>query len=107
MGKYLVELFNKIGKQNGGKASSANDIPLGHPFVYKHLGSMASVGGYKALVDLRQSKDAKGLSHARFVSWLIWRSTYLTRVVSWRNRFYVAVNWATTLMFGKDNSRIG
>ena len=59
MGKYLVELFNKIGKQNGGKASSANDIPLGHPFVYKHLGSMASVGGYKALVDLRQSKVIK------------------------------------------------
>ncbi|GMY37256.1 internal alternative NAD(P)H-ubiquinone oxidoreductase A1, mitochondrial-like [Fagus crenata] len=65
-GKYLVELFNKIGKQNGGKVSSANDIPLGDPFVYKHLGSMASVGGYKALVDLRQSKLADlavGLSY--------------------------------------------
>lgn len=51
-----MELFNKIGKQNGGKALSAKDIPLGGPFVYKHLGSMASVGRYKALVDLRQSK---------------------------------------------------
>lgn len=105
-GKYLLELFNKIGK-HGGKALSAKDIPLGDPFVYKHFGSMASVGRYKALVDLRQSKDAKGLSHAGFVSWLIWRSAYLTRVVSWRNRFYVAVNWATTLVFGRDNSRIG
>ncbi|KAI4312126.1 hypothetical protein MLD38_036974 [Melastoma candidum] len=106
-GKFLMELFNKIGKQNGGKAFSAKDIPLGEPFEYKHLGSMASVGGYKALVDLRQSKDAKGLSMAGFMSWLIWRSAYLTRVVSWRNRFYVAVNWATTLVFGRDNSRIG
>lgn len=107
-GKYLAELFNKkIGKKNGGKALSAKDISLGEPFVYKHLGSMASVGRYKALVDLRQSKDAKGVSHAGFVSWLIWRSAYLTRVVSWRNRFYVAVNWATTLVFGRDNSRIG
>ncbi|XP_059440461.1 internal alternative NAD(P)H-ubiquinone oxidoreductase A2, mitochondrial-like [Corylus avellana] len=106
-GKFLVELFNKIGKQNGGKAFSAKDIPLGDPFVYKHLGSMASVGGYKALVDLRQSKDAKGISLAGFLSWLIWRSAYLTRVVSWRNRVYVAVNWATTLVFGRDNSRIG
>lgn len=50
-----MELFNRIGKE-GGKALSAKDIPLGEPFVYKHLGSMASVGGYKALVDLRQSK---------------------------------------------------
>ncbi|EEC82274.1 hypothetical protein OsI_26495 [Oryza sativa Indica Group] len=29
------------------------------------------------------------------------------RVVSWRNRFYVAVNWATTLVCGRDNIRIG
>jgi NADH:ubiquinone reductase (non-electrogenic) len=56
-----VELFNKIGKHNGGKALSAKDIPLGEPFVYNHLGSMASVGGYKALVDLRQSKVIKRL----------------------------------------------
>lgn len=56
-GKYLAELFNKkIGEQDGGKALSAKDINLGDPFVYKHLGSMASVGRYKALVDLRQSK---------------------------------------------------
>ncbi|KVH96961.1 Pyridine nucleotide-disulfide oxidoreductase, FAD/NAD(P)-binding domain-containing protein [Cynara cardunculus var. scolymus] len=106
-GKYLVELFNnKIGKQNAGKAGSANDLVLGDPFVYKHLGSMASVGRYKALVDLSQSKDAKGVSMAGFVSWLIWRSAYLTRVLSWRNRFYVAINWATTLVFGRDNTRI-
>ena len=50
-----MELFNRIGKE-AGKALSAKDIPLGEPFVYKHLGSMASVGGYKALVNLRQSK---------------------------------------------------
>ncbi|KAF8391402.1 hypothetical protein HHK36_023706 [Tetracentron sinense] len=106
-GKYLVELFNRIGKQNGGKAFSAKDIPLGEPFVYKHLGSMATVGRYKALVDLRNAKDGKGISHAGFVSWFIWRSAYLTRVISWRNRFYVAVNWATTFVFGRDNSRIG
>ncbi|KAK6124413.1 hypothetical protein DH2020_041833 [Rehmannia glutinosa] len=105
-GKFLVELFNRIGKQDAGKALCAKDMPLGDPFVYKHLGSMASVGRYKALVDLRQSKDAKGLSLAGFVSWLIWRSAYLTRVMSWRNRFYVAINWATTLVFGRDNSRI-
>lgn len=51
-------------------------------------------------------QDAKGVSLAGFVSWFIWRSAYLTRVISWRNRFYVAVNWATTLVFGRDNSRI-
>jgi len=39
------------------------------------------------------------------VSWFIWRSAYLTRVISWRNRCYVAINWAITLIFGRDDSR--
>ncbi|XP_039020120.1 internal alternative NAD(P)H-ubiquinone oxidoreductase A1, mitochondrial-like [Hibiscus syriacus] len=106
-GKYLVDVFNRIGNQDGGRAFSAEDMSLVDPFVYKHLGSMASVGRYKALVDLRQSKDAQGISLAGFVSWFVWRSAYLTRVICWRNRFYVAVNWATTLVFGRDDSRIG
>ncbi|XP_048324504.1 internal alternative NAD(P)H-ubiquinone oxidoreductase A1, mitochondrial [Ziziphus jujuba] len=105
-GKYLAELLNKIGTTGGGHANCAQDIDYGNPFEYRHLGSMASVGSYKALVDLRQSKEGKGLSLAGFFSWFIWRSAYLTRVVSWRNRFYVAINWATTFVFGRDISRI-
>lgn len=49
--------------QNGGKAHCAKDVSLGDPFVYRHLGSMASVGRYKALVDLRQSKVINFLKH--------------------------------------------
>lgn len=51
-------------------------------------------------------QEAKGLSLAGFASWFIWRSAYLTRVISWRNRFYVAINWLTTMVFGRDISRI-
>lgn len=105
-GKYLANLLNRIGKAGGGHANSAANVDLGAPFVYRHLGSMATVGRYKALVDLRQSKEEKGLSLAGFVSWFIWRSAYLTRVISWRNRFYVAINWLTTFVFGRDISRI-
>ncbi|XP_051143599.1 internal alternative NAD(P)H-ubiquinone oxidoreductase A1, mitochondrial-like [Andrographis paniculata] len=105
-GKYLAQLLNHVGKAGGGHANAAKDADFGNPFVYRHLGSMATLGRYKALVDLRQSKEAKGLSMAGFVSWFIWRSAYLTRVISWRNRFYVAINWFTTLIFGRDISRI-
>ena len=70
-GKFLVELFNKMGKHNGGKALKAKDIPLGDPFVYKHLGSMASVGRYKALVDLRQSKVIHAVHKNCYVTILI------------------------------------
>lgn len=105
-GKYLAALLNNLGKAGGGHANGGGDMELGEAFVYKHLGSMATVGSYKALVDLRQSKEAKGVSIAGFASWFIWRSAYLTRVVSWRNRFYVAINWLTTFVFGRDISRI-
>lgn len=105
-GKYLAKFLNRIGKVGGGHANGAKDVDMGEPFVYRHLGSMATIGRYKALVDLRQSKDAKGLSLKGFPSWFIWRSAYLTRVISWRNRLYVAINWLTTLLFGRDISRI-
>ncbi|CAA7026344.1 unnamed protein product [Microthlaspi erraticum] len=105
-GKYLANLLNVMGKAGGGRANSAKGMELGEPFVYKHMGSMATIGRYKALVDLRESKEGKGISMAGFVSWFIWRSAYLTRVVSWRNRFYVAINWLTTFVFGRDISRI-
>lgn len=55
-GKYLASLLNRIGSAGGGHANCAKDVEYGGPFVYKHLGSMATVGSYKALVDLRQSK---------------------------------------------------
>ncbi|KAH9701760.1 Internal alternative NAD(P)H-ubiquinone oxidoreductase A2 [Citrus sinensis] len=55
-GKYLFSLLNRIGKAGGGRANSAKDMELGDPFVYRHLGSMATIGRYKALVDLRQNK---------------------------------------------------
>ncbi|CAN6318162.1 unnamed protein product [Urochloa humidicola] len=107
-GRYLARLLGKVAAQGGSKAHCAVKAKnLGEPFVYKHKGSMASVGRYKALVDLRENKDARGVSMAGFLSWVMWRSAYLTKVVSWRNRFYVPVNWATTLVFGRDNTRIG
>jgi NADH:ubiquinone reductase (non-electrogenic) len=125
-------MLNKIGKDGAGHANSAKEMELGDPFVYKHLGSMATIGRYKALVDLRQSKvinitsllslksfiviiitlvtkfmqEGKGLALAGVLSFFIWRSAYITRVVSWRNRFYVFVNWITTLIFGRDISRL-
>ncbi|KAI5007161.1 hypothetical protein ZWY2020_047109 [Hordeum vulgare] len=91
-GLYLARLLNSVMKAGGGYANSQVEVDLGPKFVYKHLGSMATVGRYKALVDLRQSKGSKGISIAGFASWFIWRSAYLTCVVSWRNRLYVAIN---------------
>lgn len=51
-------------------------------------------------------QSAPGISLKGFFSFLVWRSAYLTRLISWRNRLYVMVNWATTMVFGRDVSKI-
>ncbi|KAL3690754.1 hypothetical protein R1sor_004405 [Riccia sorocarpa] len=108
-GKYLAVALNRLAKAGAGRAGSKlQQGPVAeNPFVYTHLGSLASVGSYKALLDLRSDgKQQRGISWAGFFSWLVWRSAYLTRVISWRNRVYVAVNWTTTFLFGRDITRL-
>jgi NADH dehydrogenase FAD-containing subunit len=47
---------------------------------------MATVGGTSAILELGSSGRPR-LSMAGFVSWVAWRSAYLTRLGSLRNRF--------------------
>ncbi len=69
------------------------------PFRYRHYGMLAYVGGNKALADL---KSYKGRG---FLTFLLWRSAYLTRLVSLRNKILVVFDWMKTLVFGRDISR--
>lgn len=77
------------------------------PFQYKHLGSMASVGGKSAVLEIagRSGDGHPLLSWGGFSSWVAWRSAYLTRLGTWKHRLYVACNWTLTLVFGRDISR--
>ncbi|KAL0370214.1 UNVERIFIED_CONTAM: Internal alternative NAD(P)H-ubiquinone oxidoreductase A1, mitochondrial [Sesamum angustifolium] len=100
-GKYIAKLLNRLGKAGGGRADAAKELDFGSPFVYRHLGSMATIGRYKALVDLRQSKEGKGLSLAGFTSWFIWRSAYLTRVFHFRPG--VGKDWGVAIL---NNSQL-
>ncbi|KAL2623386.1 hypothetical protein R1flu_003591 [Riccia fluitans] len=70
-GKYLAKSLNQLAKAGAGRAGSkAQDSVTISPFVYRHLGSLASVGSYKALLDLRDTKQSGlGISMAGFLSW--------------------------------------
>jgi NADH:ubiquinone reductase (non-electrogenic) len=69
------------------------------PFTYKHLGMLAYIGDNKALADL---EDVKSRGWA---TWLFWRSAYLTKIVSFRNKFSIAVDWTKAMVFGRDISQ--
>jgi NADH:ubiquinone reductase (H+-translocating) len=57
-------------------------------FEYKDLGSMATVGTNKALVDF-QHIHFRGL-----VAWFIWMFLHLMLILSVRNKLIIFINWA-------------
>lgn len=97
-GKYLARCLNAAAARAPG---APDDSPA---FTYKPLGSMASLGGHSAILELGSSSSPSSFSWAGFGSWVAWRSAYLTRLGTLKARLYVATNWTLTLLFGRDTS---
>lgn len=57
------------------------------PFTYNDLGSMATIGRNKAVVDL------PFLKFQGRIAWFVWMFVHLMTLVSFRNRLIVFVNW--------------
>ena len=55
------------------------------------------------MIDL-PGQGKKHLTFTGIMSYLAWRSAYLTKLGSWRNRFFTAGNWMMTTLFGRDIS---
>ena len=66
-------------------------------FEYKDLGSMATIGRNKAVVDLPFFK------FQGYFAWLIWMFLHLMLIVSVRNKLIIFINWAWAY-FTKDTS---
>ena len=69
------------------------------PFTYRHLGMLAYVGGNKALADF-QSYKGRG-----WTTWVLWRSAYLSKIVSIKNKVLVLFDWMKAQIFGRDISQ--
>lgn len=59
-----------------------------HPFHYKDLGSMATVGKNLAVVDLPYIK------FQGFFAWLVWMFIHLMSIAGMKNRLMIFINWA-------------
>ncbi len=87
-GQYLAKAFTRRARNKSVE-----------PFKYLHLGMLAYVGSNKALADLQNVKG-RGWS-----TWLFWRSAYLSRIVSFKNKVLVLFDWIKTQVFGRDISQ--
>lgn len=87
-GKYLAYALNR-------KAFGQSI----RPFRYRHMGMLAYIGSQRALADL------PGYKGHGFTAWIFWRSAYLTKLVSTKNKFLVMIDWIKALIFGRDISQ--
>jgi NADH dehydrogenase FAD-containing subunit len=87
-GKYLARSLTRLAR------NQSLD-----PFRYHHLGMLAYVGGNRALADLETFKG-RG-----WATWLFWRSAYISRIVSLKNKTLVLFDWIKAQVFGRDTSQ--
>lgn len=87
-GEYLGKYLNRVARGKEPKN-----------FRYRNMGMLAYIGGKRALAD---TKRVKG--HG-FTTWIFWRSVYLTKLVSLKNKILVLFDWFKTALFGRDISR--
>ena len=67
------------------------------PYEYKDLGSMATIGRNKAVVDL------PFISFKGYFAWYVWMFLHLMLILSVRNKLIIFINWAWNY-FSKNSS---
>lgn len=58
------------------------------PFVYKNLGTMATIGRNKAVAELKR------FSLYGWIAWVAWLLVHVAQLIGFRNKFIVLVSWA-------------
>ena len=86
------------------KLESASNIEFAEkdlkPYEYKNLGTMATIGRNKAVVDLPFIKF-KG-----HFAWLVWMFLHLMLILSVRNKLVVFINWAWNYVTKNNSLRL-
>ena len=60
---------------------------------------MSYIGGYQALVDINHQVKGKGI-----LPFIIWRSAYFTKLLTYRNKLLVLMYWFKAFFYGRDIS---
>ena len=70
------------------------------PFIFKQRGSLVSLGQWMAVGEVSK------LRFSGHMAWLLWRSVYLTKIISWRKRLRVMLDWFLDFFDYRDISRL-
>jgi NADH:ubiquinone reductase (H+-translocating) len=70
------------------------------PFRYKDPGLLATIGRNAAVARIW------GLSFSGFIAWVIWVGLHIYRLIGFRNRILVLINWAWDYFFYENQVRL-
>jgi NADH dehydrogenase len=70
------------------------------PFHYKDPGLLATIGRNAAVARIW------GLSFSGFIAWVIWVGLHIYRLIGFRNRLVVLINWAWDYFFYDNQVRL-
>jgi len=63
------------------------------PFVYKDPGNLATIGRNQAVASLW------GLELSGFVAWFLWVAVHILRLIGFRSRILVMIEWIRDYLF--------
>ncbi|CAO3569812.1 unnamed protein product [Mortierella alpina] len=102
-----AQVANQQGQYVGARINILHDIEQDPEsvaklpqFAYKHLGSLAYIGGNDAVLDM-----GKGMVYGGIGSEYLWRSVYFSEQVSIRTRLLLLMDWSKRALFGRDISK--
>jgi NADH dehydrogenase len=70
------------------------------PFVYHHQGDLVSLGSGDGVGEIG------GVAFSGLPAWLLWRAVFLGKLVGWKNRIRVALDWIVGALFERDISKL-
>lgn len=86
---------------------ACQDEEFAAPFQFLNLGILAYTGDGSALAQLQLAPDDdKRIIGTGKIGFGLWRSVYLSKQISSRNRFLVFFDWFKVQIFGRDITRI-
>lgn len=87
-------------------AFAMNSGDFAKPFQFLNLGILAYTGSGSALAQVNPSPKSKPVKGKGKIGNAVWRSVYLSKQVSWRNRLLVLNDWTKRQIFGRDITRL-
>ncbi|CAF1350089.1 unnamed protein product [Rotaria sordida] len=104
-GRYIADLLNQLPDLTIKNYQQYNL----KPFRYKHMGTLAYVGGDSAVLDFSGTKPILDLFNLKPLSGrgaaYLWKSFYFTEMFSGRTKTLLAFDWIRTQLYGRDISR--